>query len=105
ADGQGKALRHCYLPGPGDDRIGLAQAHGMPPMQAVGWQRDPGWRVVLASLLDHMAGLPELPAPAMQAVQALKQRLDTEPDAIEAQADAVLADNDGVDAAAAPFIM
>src|SRR3546814_4350367 len=34
ADGQGKALKHCNMPGPSNERIDLAQAHGMPPLQA-----------------------------------------------------------------------
>lgn len=106
ADGQNQAIRHCRMPGPDDERIHLAQAHGMPPLQATGWQRDPGWRALLASLLDHMAALPDLPAQALQVIQALQHRLDSDPDAIEAQADAVLAEREqGVDAAAAPFIV
>ncbi|MEB2398266.1 MAG: formate dehydrogenase accessory protein FdhE [Alcaligenaceae bacterium] len=106
ADGQHQALRHCKMPGPTEERIDLAQAHGMPPLQATGWRRDPAWRALLAGLLDHMAALHGLPPQAAQAVQGLRHALDGDPDAIEAQADAILAEReDEVDAAAAPFIM
>ncbi len=106
ADGQSKALKHCNMPAPSNERIELAQAHGMPPLQATGWERDPGWRDLLAGLLDHMSGLADLPPQALEIIQALKQRLNDDPAAIEAQADAILAEREhGVDIAAAPFIM
>ncbi|NYT85117.1 formate dehydrogenase accessory protein FdhE [Pollutimonas harenae] len=106
ADGQGKALKHSHMPGPGSERIDLAQAHGMPPLQATGWERDPGWRDLLAGLLEHMSGLTNLPPQALEIAQALKQRLNDDPAAIEAQADALLAEREeDVDAATAPFIM
>lgn len=106
ADGQHLAVKTSALPGAPTDRIELAQAHGMPPLQATGWQRDAGWRVILDGLLQHLSGVDQLPAPALRAAQALRQRLETDPDSIEAQADAVLAEREtDVDPAAAPFIM
>ncbi|AEC20893.1 formate dehydrogenase formation protein [Pusillimonas sp. T7-7] len=106
ADGQGKALKHCNMPGPSNERIDLAQAHGMPPLQATGWERDPGWRNLLAGLLDHMAGLSGLPPQALDIVHTLQQRLNSDPETIEDQADALLAEREEcVDAAAAPFVM
>lgn len=106
ADGQHQALKHCTVPGADPKRIDLAQAHGMPPLQATGWTRDPAWRDILAQLLDHVASLADLPSPALQAVQELKKRLDEDVDAIEAQADAVLAEREeDVDPGSAPFIM
>jgi len=106
ADGQHRAVRQCHPPGPTAQRLELAQAHGMPPLQAVGWQRDLSWRVILAGLLEHTKGLPNLPAPAAQVTDALKQTMNDDPDALEAQADALLAEREeGIDAATAPFIM
>ncbi|MCC2597223.1 formate dehydrogenase accessory protein FdhE [Pusillimonas sp. MFBS29] len=106
ADGQGKVLKDCNMPGPGSERLDLAQAHGMPPLQAVGWERDPGWRQLLAALLDHMAGTGKLPEAALEIVNKLKSTLNNDPSAIEAQADALLAEREeDVDAASAPFIM
>lgn len=106
AKGQHLALRDYKATGATNERLDLAQAHGMPPLQATGWQRDPAWRSLLTALLDHMAGLDSLPPQAAQAVHALLRRVHDDPGAIEAQADAILAEReDGVDAAAAPFIM
>lgn len=105
-EGQNQALKHCVMPGAAQERIELAQAHGMPPLQATGWERDPAWLQILSGLLDHMAGVPELPEPAAQVVQALQERLVNDPRAIEAQADALLAERvEDVEPATAPFIM
>ena len=106
ADAQHQALHDCAMPGPGAERIELAQAHGMPPLQASGWERAPEWRALLARLLQHMAGLPQLPPEAARIVAALLRNVEQDPAAIEAQADAILAEREeGVDVAAAPFIM
>lgn len=106
ADAQHLALKGCKPPGATDERIDLAQAHGMPPLQAVGWQRDAAWRGLLAALLEHMGGLSSLPPQAAQTVHDLQRRLHDDPGAVEAQADAILAElEEEVDAAAAPLIM
>ena len=106
ADAQNVALKLCALPGADPRRIDLAQAHGMPPLQAVGWPRDRGWHDVLSQLLDHMAGMPRLPAQAAQAIYALQKLLRDQPVLLESQADALLAEQDSdVDAATAPFVM
>lgn len=106
ADAQQKAVRHCALPGAKQEQIELAQAHGMPPLQATGWQRDPAWRGILAELLESFSTTAGLPPQAIEVVTKLKQTLQTDPDHIEAQADALLAERESdVDAAAAPFIM
>lgn len=106
ADAQHQALRECALPGAEKDRIELAQAHGMPPLQATGWQRDPAWHTLLTDLLERFSATPDLPAQALQVVQSLQQSLAKTPDLIESQADALLAEREtDVDAAAAPFIM
>ncbi|WP_241128711.1 formate dehydrogenase accessory protein FdhE, partial [Achromobacter xylosoxidans] len=54
-DAQQNALRGCNAPPASEDRIALAQAHGMPPLQAVGWPRDPLWRDILRQLVDEVA--------------------------------------------------
>ena len=106
AEGQHKALADRLFVGPTEARIDLAQTHGMPPLQAVGWQRDPVWRELLIGLLDQVAAMPELPDAALNIVRALKHDAQHAPDAVEAQADAILAERDeGVNAATAPFIM
>ncbi|MCQ9617571.1 formate dehydrogenase accessory protein FdhE [Paenalcaligenes niemegkensis] len=105
-DGQNQALKHCDVPGPTAERIDQAQTHGMPPLQAMGWRRDSSWRSILASLLDHMLASEGVPPQAVQTVEALKSTLESDPNGIEAQADAILAESEfGVDAATAPFIM
>ncbi|OXC92546.1 formate dehydrogenase accessory protein FdhE, partial [Achromobacter sp. KAs 3-5] len=38
-DAQHRALQDCAAPPATEDRISLAQTHGMPPLQAVGWPR------------------------------------------------------------------
>src|SRR5690606_33546179 len=99
-------LETCAVPSAGEEQVSLAQAHGMPPLQAIGWTRDPQWRQVLSTLLAHMAGLRDVPEQAKKVIASLQERLESDPDAIEAQADALLAERDAdVDAATAPFIM
>lgn len=106
AEGQNQAIKDCAMPGAGQDRIEQAQTHGMPPLQATGWQRDPAWRGILDGLLEHMSNSPELPSQAAHVIQVLRQSLGDAPDALETQADALLAERENdVDPAAAPFIM
>ncbi|NLC36079.1 MAG: formate dehydrogenase accessory protein FdhE [Alcaligenaceae bacterium] len=106
ADAQQHALRDCALPGAEKGRIELSQAHGMPPLQATGWERAPGWRDILKALLAQLSSAPGLPPEAGQVIQSLEQRLTNHPEAIETQADALLAERENdVDAASAPFIM
>lgn len=105
-DAQQRALAHCRAPEATEDRISLAQAHGMPPLQAVGWPRDPLWRKVLEQLLDDVAGGQDVPAEAVEVCAALRRALADDPESVEDLADAVLAELDqGVDGAAAPFVM
>lgn len=105
-DAQHKVAKQCEIPGPSAERIDLAQTHGMPPIQALGWERDAKWLTILASLLEHMAGLDNIPAQALDAIHALQQRLKDDPASIDAQADAMLAElEEGVDVVSAPFIM
>lgn len=106
AQAQHAAIKDCTLPGAGPARIDQAQTHGMPPLQATAWERDPAWREMLSALLSHISQMPDLPEPAAQVVQTLRTTLREQPDLVEEQADALLAEReDDVDAATAPFIM
>lgn len=105
-DAQHHVLKNCVVPGASEQRIDLAQTHGMPPLQALGWERDPVWLKILADLLTHMAALDDLPQQARDIISALQHELKTDPTALEAQADAMLAElEEGVEVASAPFIM
>lgn len=105
-DAQQNALRGCNAPPASEDRIALAQAHGMPPLQAVGWPRDPLWRDILRQLVDEVAGGQDVPAEALDVCAALRCALDEDTESLEDLAEAVLSEQHrGVDGAAAPFVM
>lgn len=105
-DAQQRALKDCAAPGASEDRLALAQAHGMPPLQAVGWPRDPMWRGILAQLVDDVARGQNVPAEAVDVCRALRRAVDEDPESLEDLAEALLAEQDqGVDGAAAPFVM
>jgi FdhE protein len=105
-DAQQRALKDCAAPGASEDRLALAQAHGMPPLQAVGWPRDPMWRGILAQLVDDVSRGQNVPAEAVDVCRALRRAVDEDPESLEDLAEAVLSEQDqGVDGAAAPFVM
>jgi FdhE protein len=105
-DAQQRALKDCAAPGASEDRLALAQAHGMPPLQAVGWPRDPMWRGILAQLVDDVSRGKNVPAEAVDVCRALRRAVDEDPESLEDLAEAVLSEQDqGVDGAAAPFVM
>jgi FdhE protein len=86
-----------------EQRLRQAHEHGMPPLQADGWPRDPRWRMVLVGLCDAIAataGFPEEVAATCRRIRALP------PEILEEQADLLLgAASRGIDAQAAPFVM
>lgn len=84
-------------------RLELVREHGMPPLNARDWPRDPRWRSVLDELCQVVARAPGFPP----AVAATCRRIAEAPmPALEAQADLLLgATSDGVDLQAAPFVM
>lgn len=87
----------------GAERLRAAREHGMPPLQADGWPRDPQWRFALVGLCEAIAAAPGFP-PAVAATCARVRALPVE--TLEAQAEVLLsAASTGVDAQAAPFIM
>lgn len=105
-DAQHRALQHCAAPEASEDRISLAQAHGMPPLQAVGWPRDPLWRDILGQLIAHVAGAKDVPAEAIEVCASLRRALADTPESLEDLAEAVLSEQDqDVDGAVAPFVM
>jgi FdhE protein len=108
ADAQQRALDALmgdgFTIGAGDaERLRTAREHGMPPLQATGWPRNPRWRAVLFGLCDAIAVAPGFPA----VVASTCGRIRALPlEALERQADLLLgAASTGVDAQAAPFIM
>lgn len=103
---QSRLVADVVVPGASSKQISSAQAHGMPPLQATAWQRNPLWRDLLAKLLHTVLQAYELPAQAREVMEALLRRLATDTTTVEAWADALLAEReDGVDAASAPFVM
>lgn len=104
-DAQQHVLSSFSAPEASAEQLSLAQAHGMPPLQAMGWPRDPAWRGMLEAMLDHVlaAGVPE---PAANVCARVKSLARTDGAALEAMADAVLAErDDDVDSVMAPFVM
>lgn len=93
------------VPEPDESRIGLAQAHGMPPLQAIGWRRDPVWREMLRGIVSRMPAAQGIAAAVADVCRELVRQIEHEPDVVEEQADALLANLDNVDYATAPFIM
>lgn len=105
-DAQHQVVTHVTaVPGADESRLSLAQAHGMPPLQAVGWQRDPVWRDMLKDIVTHVEAAEDLPTAVAEMCHVLIRQIDQDTDALEEQADALLANLDGVDHAKAPFIM
>lgn len=105
-DAQQRALGDCAAPPASEDRIALAQAHGMPPLQAVGWPRTALWRDILRRLVDDVAGDQDVPAEALDVCEALRRALDEDTESLEDLAEALLSEQHrGVDGAAAPFVM
>ncbi|WP_144629986.1 formate dehydrogenase accessory protein FdhE [Bordetella genomosp. 13] len=105
-EAQQALLAECNAPGADAVRIDRAQAHGMPPLQAVGWQRDPLWTGLLRRLAQRLEAMPDAPAEAIEVCQGLRRTLEENPAAIEAMADALIEERDeGVDSAAAPIVM
>lgn len=105
-DGQHKqltALAPAELPA---DVLETAQRHGMPPLLASGWKRDPQWLSILSSLLNHMIQTSDVPAAAQEVCLGLLEKAQSDPQKLEDLADAILAEQlPEQDGAAAPFVM
>ena len=106
AEAQQRALKAFTPDAPDADAIASAKKHDMPLLPASAAGRDPAWRGILARLLDEVGGADATPPEASGVCDALREALDTDPDGVEAMADALLAGNSSVPGpAAAPFIM
>jgi FdhE protein len=105
-DAQHAALSAFHAPDVPQDRILLAQTHGMPPLQATGIPRDPAWRGVLLQLLNHMEHADGVPGAARDICAALRLAVHNDPAGVDAAADALLGDGSAhIDVATAPFLM
>lgn len=87
------------VPLPAEDQLGRCREHGMPPLSAQAWPRDPAWqdalRKIAAALQEHA---PRSARAALARVQHMDGR------ALEELADAILSGSyHGIDLAAAPF--
>lgn len=92
--------------GPSPERLSHAQAHNMPPLQALGWTREPIWQQVFFDLLAHVQDVVPSDSPTVDVCATLSAHFQQNPDQLEAMADALLARLDSqVDAAAVPFLM
>lgn len=94
-----------HLPGVDETRVTLAQTHAMPPLQAVGWQRNVVWLDMLRHIVKYMADLPDIPVPARDICHSLHERAGQHPDLVEQLADVILADLECDDKVSAPFVM
>ncbi len=103
ADAQQAMLATAESFPPTAEQLRLARTHGMPVAPAASWPREGRWRNLLARLCETVAASPDAPP----GVRDLCDRLRHAPvEQLEAQADALLAARtEGVDAAAAPFLM
>ena len=102
ADAQQAALARFDPPLPSADQVAQAREHGMPPLHATGWPRDPRWLDVVRDIAAAASAASDLP-PALESLCAKLRGAD---DAwLDMQAGALLAGRDPtVDPAAAPFV-
>ena len=106
AQAQQAALKAYAPPSPDAAVVERAKQHDMPPLPAIGLERDPEWRALLARLLDEVNGDDGTPAPVAAACTTLRTLLGESPQDLEDMASALLAGHaKAADAASAPFIM
>lgn len=103
AEAQDTAAALFEAPGPTLAQIASARAHGMPVLPATSWPRDARWRDVLSQLCATVAAAPDVPVGARAVCETVRQ---WPVEHLERQADLLLAgSNEGVEPAAAPFVM
>jgi len=103
ADAQALALAAVEAPLPGAGELARSHRHGMPPVQASGWQRPGEWRALALRLCAAVAADPAAPV-AVHDIHRFLQALS--PEHAEAQADALLTGRHAaIERAAAPFLM
>lgn len=99
-------LKYTDLPSASTEQVERAQAHGMPPLQATGWQRDAQWLLILQDILQHLLQQTTVSEAAKSIVTDLLHDCEHQPQRLESLADAVLARfEEGIDAGRAPFVM
>lgn len=93
------------VPLPSADDLAQATEHGLPPLAALDWKRDPIWHDILHRLLDYLLAA-EMRGEQAKNIKELLLRIKKLPAVeLEVQADQILAGSiSGVDVAAAPFI-
>jgi FdhE protein len=102
-DAQHAALARTSAVPPDAAHIDRAGAHGMPPIHSSTWPRPPQWRAALELICSLLASQPGFPAGVREVLARIR---GAAPEWTEAQADAVLGEDQGAaDLAAAPFIM
>jgi FdhE protein len=103
AEAQHVALTTFEPPLPTGAQLAESRTHGMPLICATSWLRVSSWRGLLEQLCR--AAVADASAPE-NAREVCRRLIASSPDAIEAQAEALLAmRRDTVDIAAAPFLM
>lgn len=87
-----------------EERVRLAKEHGMPPLLATEFPRDPSWHTVLHNLCGAVSSLTGYPEGVAKACQDI---LSWPTQKLEQQADLLLgvAAEGQIDACAAPFLM
>jgi FdhE protein len=101
ADAQQSALSNFPdVPLPDADQLDLCKQHGMPPLAAPNWKRDPAWRNAALDIAEAMSA--HVPQAGQEAIARMR---GLNADKLEKQADSIL---DGhfhdTDLAAAPCI-
>lgn len=88
------------VPLPDSSQLEQAKKHGLQPLSAIGWQRDPAWQTSLQQLLNAIKkGAPS------QVKSVINSLLEATPEEVNAQADLILAGTSaGLNVAFAPFI-
>lgn len=106
ADAQQSALATLTATRPNAEALRLARTHDMPPAHAAGFTRQPSWRTILEKLCSSVLESGELPAEVQDTCERLRRTSSASLEALEAQADALLAGRVvELDPAAAPFLM
>ena len=106
ADAQHAALAECETPAVDAQRIALAQAHGMAPVEAGAIARNPAWHALLLQVLDHVDAAPGVPAPVRAICGDLRLSVQDDAEGLDRAAGALLGEGSGqIDVATAPFLM
>jgi len=93
------------VPLPTPEALSQAGQHGLPPLAALDWPRNPAWQQALHHILDYLLEAKMTGAQADNIRQLLTRIQEMSAVELEVQADQLLAGSvSGVDLAVAPFI-